>query len=1003
MNIVGERLEKYVSEQIKTRQKIYGSINRSIDQLQYLNSRNAFVKLVSSVDIVEPEAFLRNDQGSDIYNIVKNYSGPKLAQRFVLYNGVTDTISNIPKAGIPTDNSLINDSAYGLGGLTFGYRPMPGIISADIKTENRGSLKTAIIKIKAWNRTQFEIVDLLYLRLGYTILLEWGNTIYFRNNTNSLYKENPLSIATEFLNSPLNYQKVLAKIQDNRRDSDGNYDALYGKVVNYEWNFAEDGSYDITLTVRSIGDVIESLKVNILTNTRRSLNKVTEETAEETPSIESYADKHLIGQLFYEVTKELTNTEAYKDRYSKSAGTLNNYLFSDRAISTFRDGTMAFKSKITNNNISREYTQFISAFYANAPGKFQYYIRLGTLLEYLQEVIIPYYKTSDADLNALPVIKFDTDVDTNLAYYNYLQISSDPRICLINTQIKTNQVVNDSNYNNAGINIVNEPIYYFYGSACDPYVDQNYKAGKIMNIYFNFLYILELIDSNTDEEGRLSLIDFLKGLCGDASKALGSLNIFEPFVDEITNTIKIIDQAPLPNKEAILKELQPGTPESAIIDLYGYYKREKEDLTASFVRNFGIKTELNSAFASTITIGAQAAGYVVGEDATALSRLNRGLIDRIVPIKVDASDRKTVKTTSTTPEEKFAEAAKNLYSFIFSLGTKALSSQYSKGFSLGSLPKWNEADMDSYSTLFKNYLKYKEAVKATQNKTASGNIGFLPISINLTLDGISGIKIYNAIKIDISYLPSNYPETMDFIITGVSHKIQNNLWVTDLSTIMVPNQTQLNNSNELPDAAGGPQTLSPALSSTPPGISSRDLSRITGLDPALTINPSKVGSLTYGYSPLAKKYIKLFNNGQIIQKNLVSIGIGNFKLVPEAASAFKRWKNELDALKIPYTVSSAYRSIEQQTSLANSKSNKGTVSAAGSSPHGWGGAIDFSNLYVLVGGSGAPGVNTNARIQYPIYKQIADIGAKYGWYNPWRLSDNSSVDEIWHFEYWGNV
>ena len=72
MNIVGERLEKYVSEQIKTRQKIYGSINRSIDQLQYLNSRNAFVKLVSSVDIVEPEAFLRNDQGSDIYNIVKN-------------------------------------------------------------------------------------------------------------------------------------------------------------------------------------------------------------------------------------------------------------------------------------------------------------------------------------------------------------------------------------------------------------------------------------------------------------------------------------------------------------------------------------------------------------------------------------------------------------------------------------------------------------------------------------------------------------------------------------------------------------------------------------------------------------------------------------------------------------------------------------------------------------------------------------------------------------------
>ncbi len=29
----------------------------------------------------------------------------------------------------------------------------------------------------AWDRVQFEIIDLLYLRLGYSVLLEWGNTI----------------------------------------------------------------------------------------------------------------------------------------------------------------------------------------------------------------------------------------------------------------------------------------------------------------------------------------------------------------------------------------------------------------------------------------------------------------------------------------------------------------------------------------------------------------------------------------------------------------------------------------------------------------------------------------------------------------------------------------------------------------------------------------------------------------------------------------------------------
>jgi hypothetical protein len=35
---------------------------------------------------------------------------------------------------------------------------------------------------------------------------------------------------------------------------------------------------------------------------------------------------------------------------------------------------------------------------------------------------------------------------------------------------------------------------------------------------------------------------------------------------------------------------------------------------------------------------------------------------------------------------------------------------------------------------------------------------------------------------------------------------------------------------------------------------------------------------------------------------------------------------------------------------------------------------------------------------------MAAVGAKYGWYNPWRLSDTmGKQDEIWHFEYWGLV
>jgi hypothetical protein len=69
---------------------------------------------------------------------------------------------------------------------------MPGIISADIKTLTRGSLKKATVKLTANNKQQFDIIDLLYMRLGYTVLLEWGNSIYTKNGTDKNILRNTL-------------------------------------------------------------------------------------------------------------------------------------------------------------------------------------------------------------------------------------------------------------------------------------------------------------------------------------------------------------------------------------------------------------------------------------------------------------------------------------------------------------------------------------------------------------------------------------------------------------------------------------------------------------------------------------------------------------------------------------------------------------------------------------------------------------------------------------------
>ena len=106
---------------------------------------------------------------------------------------------------------------------------------------------------------------------------------------------------------------------------------------------------------------------------------------------------------------------------------------------------------------------------------------------------------------------------------------------------------------------------------------------------------------------------------------------------------------------------------------------------------------------------------------------------------------------------------------------------------------------------------------------------------------------------------------------------------------------------------------------------------------------------------------------------------------------------ELDSKGINYQVSAALRW------------GKNT----GKGAHGYGLAVDFNNLYQDAKAQAKSPKKYNdvkkvaasleARKQSSTYKEIAKIGKKYGWYNPWRLADASGTeDELWHFEYWGD-
>jgi len=83
-------------------------------------------------------------------------------------------------------------------------------------------------------------------------------------------------------------------------------------------------------------------------------------------------------------------------------------------------------------------------------------------------------------------------------------------------------------------------------------------------------------------------------------------------------------------------------------------------------------------------------------------------------------------------------------------------------------------------------LLYSDKFNKANEQFIGGSTGFIPFKISFTLDGISGFKIYQKLKINTSFLPIGYPTSLNFIVTGVDHKLSNNDWETNVNCVLIP-------------------------------------------------------------------------------------------------------------------------------------------------------------------------------------------------------------------------
>lgn len=140
----------------------------------------------------------------------------------------------------------------------YGIVPMPGIKNANVRTASAyGGIREAKVEFVCHNLKQLEILEILYMRPGYPVLLEWGWTPYIGNDGK---RENAFPYISEWWDQNSTMETINELIIQRKIDTGGNYDGLVGMVKNFNYTARPDGGFNCTTELTGISETIEALK-----------------------------------------------------------------------------------------------------------------------------------------------------------------------------------------------------------------------------------------------------------------------------------------------------------------------------------------------------------------------------------------------------------------------------------------------------------------------------------------------------------------------------------------------------------------------------------------------------------------------------------------------------------------------------------------------------------------------------------------------------------------------
>jgi len=906
-NIIGEPVGQIIDDQINFRQQIHGAgyipgtqnLQRTPEVQNYLNNRNAWIKMASGVSLsgsaaVDKLKTISSNEGNYLTDPeIANIQGQGLAENIVLFNSTQrfDNVSDsyVKRSGVREGNTLKGsiDKMYGgLGSNQRGLQPVPGITDISIECLNRGSIRKATVKLKAYNKFQFGVIELLYLRLGYLMMLEWGWDKYINKITPGDNATTPPIVEIKEMESTIienqwfdgnsyTQSEMINLVSAYQNKYAGNYGGFFGKVSNFQWTLNSDNTYDITINLITLGSVIESLNIKVpeynidkqilLERKKRLFGAINDEDNVDDEDVEESDNIILTNvgsdRLNQWISSTILNFEGLRTKYIKD----KNYILGGDLAGVEKPGVTGYKTTWKNN----------------IPKESRFFVRFETFLQELQKLaiinIVNGPTSSDSELE----FELDTEVVRCNYQTNLIPLNANKVLFSVLMEDDVLSGINGGVGNQGTpIGIMNNRLARFAVKKGDV------VYGKLLNCYLNLTFIQEaFIDAQNSKE-EVGLFEFLQKICDGINESTGNCTDLEVIVKK-DKTVVFIDQNQIKGGDELIK----GIKEKTAINIYGY----NPNGSSSFVKNFDFKTKITPDLANMVTIGATASDEK-NVNSIPFKKWNKGLNNRFgYTQQYDQNTQLTPEAKKeSTFKEAFAEAIVNKsasyvngsgYTFTFgelkikmvwaegitwksnrtidSKNQELLSAGFNKykkqlisykndygvgdpnskifknsveaennylvyltkafggdsGFKIGTrylAEKYKKNEKYSFKTrriqtrrqdalffswdnndfiqqgknAFKKYLSNISKEEAAIAKPIISGTGFIPLELSITMDGLTGILIYNRLKIDTKFLPSSYPENLKFIVKGVNHKISNNVWDTNISTISIPVSTE---------------------------------------------------------------------------------------------------------------------------------------------------------------------------------------------------------------------